>query len=762
MMACSPPQTGDDTPDNAQSTKTSGNPTSASVDAAADDTAADTPSAMNSGPILTPERIMADPGLSGPSPRGLRFSPDGSIVTFLQGKSDNQNVLDLWSIPSAGGEPSLLVDSSVLSPDPATLSEEEKARRERQRIMARGIISYSWDAKGERILVPLDGDLYAVDIATGTAQQLTNTPAYEIDAKVSPTGAAVSFVRDATVFAVDLTTGVESQLTPAGEGAVSYGVAEFVAQEEMGRYTGYWWSGDDGYLAYTKVDESDVVVFDRVDIDASGATIIQQRYPFTGTTNATVQLFVRDMASGDVVEVDLGPETDIYLTRVNWLGDQLIVQRQNRAQTVIDVMAIDPTTGEGRVLFSETADTWLNLHNNFRPIADNSAFLWTSERTGFSHIYHVSADGQTQRQITNGDWVVDTILAVDEAAGLVYFDGFMDTPLERHVYAVSYTQTDAEPVRMTAAGSYWNVTLNADATAFIGTSSSPTQPSQTGLYAMDGTLVRWLEENALTTEHPYAPYLAQHVIPEFGVLQAEDGTDLHYSLLKPAGCSAANPCPVILEVYGGPGVQRVTRSWGAASPHSQMFVQNGFALMRLDNRGATNRGKAFEDAIYRRMGDVEVRDQLVAASYLQSLDFIDADRMGVMGWSYGGYMTLMLLSQAPDVFIAGVSGAPVSDWTLYDTHYTERFLGTPADNAAGYEASSVFPYLDDMQVPVLIIHGMADDNVIFDHATRAFDSLQSRGHVFESMVYPGERHGVYGAREHVIATRLDYFLRRLK
>ncbi len=717
---------------------------------------------VDATPTLTPERLAADPDLDGATPRGVAFSPDGNLLTYLQGKEDDQLVQDLWAIPIDGGEPYRLVDSDALSPDDVELSEQEKARRERQRVRQSGIVEYFWDKTGDQILVPLDGDLYVVNAADGQARQLTETDAFETDARVSPQGNYVSFIRDNTLYAIAQDSGEERALTPSGEGAISYGVAEFVAQEEMGRYSGYWWSDDEQFVAYTKVDESGVNIFNRVDIGAQGATIIEQRYPHTGSANAVVQLFVRDMNSDDVVEVDLGDNQDIYLARVHWLDGQLIVQRQNREQTRLDVMRADPSTGETAVLFTETADTWLNLHNNFRPINDGEAFLWTSERSGFQHIYVVSADGDVIRQVTSGDWVVSRIAGVNEDAGMVYFEGFRDTPIERHLYEVSYQGDGAEIVRVTAPNMSWGVTMNANATAFVGTSSSPTQPPQVGLYDATGSLIRWIEENALDDDHPYAPYLARHVEPEFGELQAEDGTILHYSLLKPPSCSTENPCPAIIEVYGGPGVQRNTRSWSAADPHDQMYVQNGFVLMRVDNRGSTNRGKAFEDAIYRRMGDVEVRDQLLAADHLKSLDFVDADRLGVTGWSYGGYMALMMLAKAPEVFAAGVSGAPVTDWALYDTHYTERYLGTPQGNPDGYEASSVFPYLSGLTAPVLVIHGMADDNVIFDHATKLFEVLQDENVVFESMVYPGERHGVYGPRQHVNAVRLDYFLRRLK
>lgn len=731
---------------------------------------------------LTIERLYASPSLSGPTPRGVKFSPDGRRLTFLKAREDESDRFDLWQFDVTTGQPSLLVDSKLLEPEEVELSEEEKALRERKRIAgSKGIVAYDWGT-ADTILVPLGGDLHLVTLSVDSVsvKQLTQTDAFEYDAKVSPDGKHVSFVRDGAVYAVELETGAESQLTPLAEPdkAISYGVAEFVAQEEMSRYTGYWWSPDGRYLAYTKVDESTVDIIPRFDIQAEDVTVIEQRYPRAGRPNAIVDLFVRDMQSGAVTEIlwrnyDWGPETDQYLARVNWSASEqfnmLTVQRVDRDQKNLEYPAW--TIDDGSVLpfygvmFSETQENWVNISNDF--VLDFPHLTVSSEQEGYRHIvrFNVATGGST-KAVTEGDWVVDAVQYVSNIGGYLYFTGYMDTPLERHLYRYGWGEEAEpyEPVLLTERGKSWAITMAPDGQSFVGTSSAPDQPPQTALYkATDGSRIAWIEENSLDKTHPYAPYLANHTVPEYGTLEAEDGQTLHYSIQKPPGFDPAKQYPALVEVYGGPHVQTVTRNWERMS--DQFYSREGYIVFRLDNRGSYNRGKRFEDAIYHRTGGPEVRDQLVGVDWLKSQPYVDANRIGLQGWSYGGYMTLMILLQAPaDTFAASVAGAPVTDWSLYDTFYTERYMGTPQNNADGYEASSVFPYIDNLNSPLMLMHGMADDNVTFDNTTRLMAALQEKGKQFELMTYPGQRHGIRGQalQTHLMKTRMAFLDRHLK
>jgi dipeptidyl-peptidase-4 len=734
---------------------------------------------------LTIERLFASPSLSGPTPSGVQYSPDGTRVTFLKAREDEANRYDLWQFHVATGEQSMLVDSKLLEPEEVELSEEEKALRERKRIAGRkGIVSYDWGT-ASTILVPIGGDLHLVTLTESgpEARQLTATDAFEYDAKVSSGGRYVSFIRDGAVYAIDLETSEESRLTPLADpdNAIAYGVAEFVAQEEMSRYTGYWWSGDDRYLAYTKVDESTVDIIPRFDIAAEDVTVINQRYPRAGRPNAIVDLFVRDMDTGEVTEInwrrdDWGPATDQYLTRVNWANNHVFVHRVDRKQKHIEEVAFDMAASSNGAPQNawrvETQDQFANL--SFDRSQRGERVFYSSEESGYRHVYVSEFSGasdteQNKRALTEGEWAIDQLSYVAGDGGHFFFTGYMDTPLERHLYRHSAGEEGEsyDPVLMTEPGKSWSITMAPDGQSFVGTSSSPTQPAQTGLYRTDdGSRITWIEENRLDETHPYAPYLADHTVPEYGTLTAEDGQTLYYSIQLPPDFDPNKTYPALVETYGGPHAQTVNRNWERLS--DQFYSRQGYVVFRLDNRGMANRGKRFEDVIYRQTGGPEVRDLLVGVDWLKSQPFVDGDRVGIQGWSYGGYMVMMTILQAPEnTFAAAVAGAPVTDWSLYDTFYTERYMDTPQDNPDGYDKSSVFYHLERLETELpnlLLIHGMADDNVTFDNSTRLMAEMQQRGIVFDLMTYPGQRHGIRGQAlgTHLMKSRMTFLDRHLK
>jgi dipeptidyl-peptidase-4 len=732
---------------------------------------------------LTLERLFASPSLAGAPPLGIKYAPDGRRVTFLKAKPEDQQRYDLWQFEVETGLPSLLVDSRLLEPDDIVLSEEEKALRERKRTAGKtGILDYSWGT-ANTILVPLGGNLHLVTLTADGPQtrQLTDSDAFDYDARISPRGTYASFIRDGALWIIDLTTGTEKRLSPQADlaNALSYGVAEFVAQEEMSRYTGYWWSPDDKYLAYIRVDESPVDIVPRFDISADDVAVIEQRYPRAGRPNAIVDLFVLEVDTGIVTEIawrrkDWGHATDQYLARVNWTEDSLFVQRVNRAQTQLEMvqfMVFHPAN-KGLRLYEATVAKldeqphWINLSSDFESLGPQGVIV-TEESKGYRQISRLPPSTNHPKPLIGGDWVVDAIQHVNADEAEILFTGFRDTPLERHLYRAqmaSLTAPDDVRIdRITALGGVWSITMAPDGKSFVGTSSSPDQPSQTGLYSKDGTLIAWIEENTLNEDHPYHPFLADHATPDFGTLTADDGQTLHYSLLKPPGFDPAKRYPAIIEVYGGPHVQTVTKSWGSLS--DQYLARQGYLVFRLDNRGTWNRGKQFEDVIHHRTGLHEVSDQMKGVDWLKAQSFVDANRIAIQGWSYGGYMTLMTILQAPaGTFAAAVAGAAVADWSLYDTFYTERYMGTPQTNAGGYEASSVFPYLENLSSPLLLLHGMADDNVTFDNATRVMAKLQELGKPFDLMTYPGQRHGIRGEalQRHLMQTRMSFLNRILK
>jgi len=714
---------------------------------------------------LTLERVLGSPDLNGPTPRGLQLSPDGALATLIKARPNDRDRFDLWALDTRSGQARMLVDSERFGG--GEVSEQEKMRRERARVGgSRGVLSYDWAPDAKSVLVPLDGDLYRATL-DGRVERLTETAQTELDAQISRTGRYASFVVDQNLYVLDLRTRETRALTTDGAADVSWGSAEFVAQEEMDRTEGHWWSPDDTRLVVARVDESKVETVKRAAIGAEGTTTFEQKYPRAGTPNAQVDLYVSRLdapAGAAPVRLDLGAQRDDYVARVHWTaqGDAVLVQRQSRDQRALDLLVCDPTTGACRVRLTENAKTWVNLAGDLRTLVEGR-LLWTSERSGHRHVYALELDGSLT-PVTQGAWDVAAVVGVDEAHGRVFFTGAIEDVLERHLYVVELPRpgrAPRAPRRLTQPGAWHDASMDKAATRALVTRSTPSQPPQTYLADAAGRRVAWIEENRVEGDHPYAPFAPQHIAPVFGQLKADDGTPLYYAHWRPRLTPGQRAAALVM-VYGGPAVgQMVSRRWAGAM--RQYWVQRGWHVFSLDNRGTSGRGKAFEDAIHQALGTVEVRDQLVGAAWLAAQPDVDPMRLAVQGWSYGGFMVLKLLQAAPGRFAAGVAGAPVTAWGLYDTHYTERYLGDPSKDRGAYARADVTPHAEKLADPVLIVHGMADDNVVFENTTALVAKLQQAGRLFEVMVYPGQTHRIAGPvlGLHLWRTTEDFLARRL-
>ena len=711
---------------------------------------------------LSLERIYSDPSLAGKAPSKLKVSPDGKRATYIQARVDDYNRFDLWEYNVETGKRAMLVDSQALYSGPENLSDEEKARRERQRIFGKGILEYTWSANGKALLFPLNGDIFYFELGSDKAKKLTNGEGFATDVKFSPKGSFISFVRDQNVYLIDIKSGKTRALTTSGGDTVKFGMAEFVAQEEMGRMTGYWWSPDESQIALTRVDTSPVEVATRNEIYADSIKLFNQRYPFAGTPNVTIELGLLNITQdeNDIRWVELGSEKDIYITRGKWLPNSktFSYQWQDRPQHKLELRFVDAKTLKQQTVITERSTTWINLHESLKFM--NKSFIWTSERDGFQHLYNFDYNGKLLSQLTKGDWIVDKLQGVNKETGDVYFTGRKDTPTERHLYKVNLDKPQ-KISRVSKRSGFHSITFSDDASIYLDSYSNTAQPTQVSLHNASGNHITWMEQNKVDANHPLHPYLNDWVLPRFGTVTAKDGQILHYRIFEPKGFSGKRP--VVNDVYGGPHAQLVTNSWSKRNYILQHLVQKGYVVFQLDNRGSYNRGKKFEDPIYRRLGEVELEDQLTGMDYVKTLDFVDPNRIGVYGHSYGGYMTIMSMFKASDVFKVGVSGAPVTDWTLYDTHYTERYAGHPGKDGKDYDVSNVFQYADGLKGDLLIYHGMADDNVLFTHATKLFKHLQDLGKEFDVMTYPGSKHSLRGKKTglHLGKTIVRYFDKNL-
>lgn len=741
---------------------------------------------------LTPERLHAEPSINGPSLSRAKIAPSGEFVTVLQGRADDARQQDLWAYDIETGEGRLLVSSTDLLGAPEELSEEEKNRRERQRLYASGIVDYSW-VNDTLLMFPLGGDIYLYDLNTNEPRQITATASFETDPKVSQDSTLIAYVRDDELYVKNLASGLERQLTDSATDTIRNATASFVVQEELDRDTGYWLSPDAQRIAYTQIDESPIAIETRANIGPDGITTIDQRYPFAGTDNATIRLGVVRTSGGGTRWVDLGDDADVYLTRVAWAPDSSalyagILSRNNKTHTIY---RIDLSDYSSEIFYQETSPTWLNVRTSFNAVDDGLRLI--SERDGKRRYYEITTDNITP--LTPSDLLLGDVLC-EAGDGSLYVTGWTEEPTSKHLFKIDPVSAaddpaQTEPESETEASSdtvpedesetppaftttlisqgdgQHSASFDADCSRYLERFSGDNTPPQVRAYDADGTPLAWLSENTLDAAHPYAPYIEAHIEPEYGTLTAEDGSELFYQLYKPLNLTPGQQHASVTIVYGGPGVQRVMNRW-ERKHLARMLAHHGFVVFMLDGRGSTNRGKAFEDVLDRALGRAEVVDQRVGAEWLKEQNFIDPDRMGVYGWSYGGYMTLMMLGQT-DLYASGVAGAPVTDWALYDTAYTERYLGDPRPDhpnhtPGAYDGGSVFTYLDGITEPVLVIHGMADDNVVFRHTVKFIDAMQKQGrHNVRLEAYPGEKHGfrAKSARIHRDQQILDFFLQTL-
>lgn len=724
---------------------------------------------------LTLERIFGSPALSGTSLRKPKLSPAGDRVTFLRGSDQNRTRLDLWEYNLVDEQTRLLVSADDVQNQPVELSDAEKARRERARISdLSGIVEYRWAENGRHLLFPLGGDIFLADPNSDpiTVRQLTAGEAFDLDPKISPDGAHVAFIRDHDLWIVNAADGKAHPLTHDGEGTLKNGMAEFIAQEEMGRSTGYWWAPDGQSITFLQVDESPIAPSERYEVTGDRIDIIEQRYPYAGTPNVTYRLGVVNVSAEeenkDIHWIPLGDDTDIYIPRVKWLPDSsgVTFQRQSRDQQTLELILHSLSDGTQRVLVQENSDTWINLHDDLHFLDNMDAFVWSSERSGYRHLYLIGLDGEIIRPLTNGEWPVTALAGVDEDNGLVYFTAGTNAPTEQHLYRQSMTTTNPKTVTRISKRDGWHeVTFDKAARTYLDTFSSTEQPSQLSLHAADGDRLAWLIENRIEGDHPYVPYLSGHRPTTFGTLKAQDGQVLHYRMVTPTNFDATAKYPVFVHVYGGPTSRLVTNKWGRRYLIDQYMARAGYIVFSIDNRGIAGQGVAFQAPAYKNLGQVEIVDQMVGVAHLKSLPYVDPERIAVFGSSYGGYMALMMLMQQPDTFAAGVAVAPVTDWALYDTHYTERYQGMPRAQdgkpTSAYQKANVLHYAENLSDPLLLIHGMADDNVLFTHSTLLMQKLQSESIAFDLMTYPGEKHRISGEGQRIhVYQHIDRFLKR--
>jgi dipeptidyl-peptidase-4 len=717
---------------------------------------------------LTVERLTADPPLSGSLPSQLVWHPDGKRLTFLRPRGESQ---DLRAFDVTRGQESLLLEGDkVLPPGGKPPGEEPKPLP-----LAAG----SWLPDGQTLLVPSGGDLFLVDVRTAAVRPLVATPEGEELAEPSPDGTRVAFVRRNDLYVVEILTGKETRLTRSGSDTLLNGRLDWVYEEELSDRSGkaLAWAPNSRAIAYLQLDQARVPTFPIVDFIPVRNEVEWQRYPTPGTPNSIARLGVvgleKDGSAGPERLLSFDPD-DIYVApQLAWTPDSRSVAFQylNRAQSELDLRLLPvpasprEALGTPRTLLTERSKTWLNLLGAPHFLRDGRRFLWLSERDGFAHVYLCDLGGAC-RPVTQGRWTVDARVSFvgngpgivfDERSGFLYFTATERDPRERHLYRIRLDGTGR--ARLTREDGTHSVVVSPDGRFYADTWSDVNTPPRAWVSSQDGTRHWTLEENA----NP--PMLGfERGTLEWVDVKAKDGTTLHGSLLRPADLDSGRRYPVVVSVYGGPHAQTVTNSWQHVSPFKHLLTSHGFLVWSLDNRGSANRGTAFESPIHRDLGRAELEDQLVGIEYLKSLPCVDPARIGVFGSSYGGYLTLYLLTHAPDVFKSGVAGAPVTDWRRYDSIYTERYMGTPESNPKGYETSSPLPKTADLRADLLLIHGSSDDNVHLANTLSFVAALIKEGRPYSLLIHPRQRHGLRPREDRVAWDRalVEHFERTLR
>jgi dipeptidyl-peptidase 4 len=691
---------------------------------------------------FTPELVARFPRPGTAIPGKIRYSPDSRFITYLFSPRGDL-VRELWRLDLAVGKAEHWLQPPGAPVSEGNLSREEVLRRERLRLRETGVTDYIWAERVNVMLLPVGGELYRWK--DGSLSRLAGDGV--LDPQITPDGRRVFFARDGDVWTVDGSG--ERRLTSHPVGLTN-GIAEYVAQEELDRLCGYWPSPAGDVVAYEQVDESSIPIFPIVHQATAAVEVEQHRYPFAGAANATVRLGLVKTADGSQRWLEL-PKGEGYIARVDWHPDgRLFLQWLSRDWQRLELVAYD-REGRATTLLTETVEPWINLHNDLRMVEGSGEFTWSSERSGFRHLYLYAADGRLIRQLTAGDWPAEATVALDSARRQLYFAGWQESPLERQLFRVSLD--GGEPQRITPESGSHGVAMAPDFGSFIDVRDSREQPPSVRVRGLDGATRHVL--------HPAASIERELEPPELHRFRTSDGIELYAALYRPKQEAKA---PVIVSVYGGPGPQMVNDSWAqTVDLRAQLLAEQGFIVLKVDNRGSARRGLRFEAPIHGRLGDVELRDQVEGLRWLDRLGIADLSRVGIYGWSYGGYLTVMALLTHPDVFKAGVAGAPVTFWEGYDTAYTEKYLRTPQANPNGYRQSSALTHVDRLRAPLLLVHGMIDENVHFRHTARLMQALIDAGKPFETLLYPNERHMPRSERDRADMERrlLEFFQEHL-
>ncbi len=678
------------------------------------------------------------------------WTSDGSHYLAVSGEGDKQHLV---SVDVESGASTEFIDPAKLKAAlvAAGMAETDAASASSQ-------TSFQFDATKSAVLIDQKNDLWYWSIGSERAVRLTNDTVEEQGANFSPDGKSVGFVRNYNLFVVGVEGGEAKQLTTEGDEQHYVGRLDWVYQEEVygrGNFDGFWWSPDSKSIAVLSLDERPVPEVTIPDHRRSPYPLEEHwHYPKSGAGNPIASLSWIDVQSGERHSIDLAnyPEDDRLIVRVGWMPDSssVVIQLQNRIQTWLDLLVAERSSGVTHRLFRDTTAVWIEPCDALKWLGGAQKFLWTSERDGYKHLYLYRANGELEKQLTSGPWEVDSLVDVDESGGWIYVSSDIDDVKGDELYRMKLDGSGM--ARCTEMGGVHSISMSPNHHVYLDTHSSIGSPGAIELRDVDGRAIRtlWKSDPTLLANARFRP-------PEFVKVKTRDGFEMEAMMIKPANFDPKKKYPVMCHTYSGPHAPQVRDAFGGFTVlFHEMLAQEGYLIWVCDNRSASGKGLTSVKDVYKNLGSEELRDLEDGLDWLVAQGYADPARIGMWGWSYGGYMTSFALTHSKR-FKLGVAGAPVTDWRLYDSIYTERYMDLPKVNAAGYDASSVTKAAANLSGKLLVIAGTTDENVHMQNTLQFVDALQLAGKSFEMMLYPGSRHGPNGdKRKHVYGMIADF------
>jgi dipeptidyl-peptidase 4 len=618
---------------------------------------------------------------------------------------------------------------------------------------------YSFSEDEKKVLLPTEtesiyrystrSNYYVYDRETKIAEELSEGK--QRLAQFSPDASKVAFVKENNIFIKDIINNTELQVTFDGEiNKIINGATDWVYEEEFAFDNGMQWNASGNKIAYYRFDEEKVPEFSMDLFTDLYPSQSQFKYPKAGETNSTIELFIYDLDSNKTTKANINIEEEFYIPRIKWTLDEnvLSVQRMNRHQNQLDFILVDAKDGSSQTIFTENDAAYIDVTDNLTFLNDGKYFIWTSEKSGYNHIYLYNLKGKQVRQITKGNYDVTDFYGIDESNNTVYFASSERSPMHRDVYAVQLNGKNKKTLTNKIGTN--SATFSTNYKYFINQYSNANSPYYFSLFDAKGNEVRMLKDNS-NLNNSLAEYALSQ--KEFFNFKTTEGIDLNGWMMKPYNFDETKQYPVFMYLYGGPGSQQVTDSWGGSNfLWYQMLTQQGYIVACIDNRGTGARGAEFKKCTYQQLGKLETEDQIEANRYLANLPYVDGSRIGIFGWSYGGYMSSLCLLKGADEFKMAIAVAPVTNWRYYDSIYTERYMRTPEENASGYDDNSPINHVEKLKGKYLLVHGSADDNVHYQNTMEMTNALVNANKQFDLFIYPNKNHGIYGGY-----TRLHLF-----